>query len=100
MHGYWRCIAGNQHHPRRCGTSAQRALSATLWRAEREAAARFRNVTAVDLSTPYCEGGFCSPVDGRHLAFKDDNHFNQTYMRWHFRPLLRPILRTAMRPAA
>jgi hypothetical protein len=41
----------------------------------------------------------CSPVDGQLLAFKDDNRFNQTYMKRHFRPLLRPILADAMQRA-
>lgn len=96
MHGYWRCIAAHAGSPRVCGTTVGKALSARTWRMERQVAKRFDNVQTVDLSTPFCTGGFCSPVDGRHLAFKDDNHFNQTYMMWHFRPLLRPILKEAM----
>ncbi len=99
MQGYWRCIANNQHAPRRCGTSVKKALSARLWRVEKQVAAKFPTVSAVDLSTPFCKGGFCSPVDGRHLAFKDDNHFNQTYMHWHFQPLLRPLVKSAMAQA-
>ena len=31
-----------------------------------------------------------------YLMFKDDNHWNQTFMRAHFTPLLRPILEEAV----
>ncbi len=99
MNGYWNCIAAHQETPRRCGTTVGKALSKSLWQAEQQVAARFPTVRTVDLSTPFCKGGFCSPVDGNHLAFKDDNHFNQTYMHWHFQPLLRPILKDAMEVA-
>jgi hypothetical protein len=99
MQGYWRCIAANQHTPRRCGTTVRNALSARIWKAESDAAQQFDNVATLDLSTPFCAKGFCSPVDGRLLAFKDDNHFNQTYMKRHFLPLLRPVLSDAMQRA-
>jgi hypothetical protein len=28
--------------------------------------------------------------------FKDDNHWNQTFVKAHFAPLLRPIIEAAM----
>ena len=64
MRGYWSCIARNQSTPRRCGTSTKKALSAKLWRVEKQVAAKYPTVQTIDLSTPFCKGGFCSPVDG------------------------------------
>lgn len=96
MNGYWRCIAKNQARPKRCGTATSKALPAGIWGIEKYAAARFPNVKAVDLSTQFCGGSFCSPVDGKLLAFKDDNHWNQVYVRARLGPKLAPHVTTAM----
>jgi hypothetical protein len=85
-----------------CGGPARTTLNATLWAAERRAAAAFPGrVTAVDLTTPTCPRGWCGPIDGRYLRFKDSNHWTQTYMRVHFGPLVDRLLVAAMaRPGA
>lgn len=96
MNGYWRCIAKNQARPARCGTATSKALPAGIWRIEKASAAKFPNVKAVDLSTPFCGGSFCSPADGKLLAFKDDNHWNQVYVRARLGPRLAPHITAAM----
>jgi hypothetical protein len=81
----------------KCGTRISRALNSAIWAAERRAAAAFPGkVATVDLSTPFCRRGWCGPLDGRYLAFKDDNHWTQTYMRVHFAPLINRELVAAM----
>lgn len=81
----------------RCGAPRSRALNSALWAAEVRAAAAFPSrVTAVDLTSPVCPGGWCGPLDGRYLRFKDDNHWTQTYVRVHFGPLVDRLLVPAM----
>jgi hypothetical protein len=70
----------------KCGTTSAKALSAGIWAAEKRAAAAASatypgRVVTVDLSTPHCGGGWCGPVDGPYLAFKDDNHWTQTWVK-------------------
>ncbi len=96
MNGYWRCIERNKSTPNKCGRPTKKALSGKIWRIEKRAAARYSSVTAVDLSTAFCEGRFCSPVNNGMLAFKDDNHWNQIYVRKHLRPQFAPSINTAM----
>ncbi|MFA7267576.1 MAG: SGNH hydrolase domain-containing protein [Candidatus Nanopelagicales bacterium] len=96
MNGYWRCIAKNQARPKRCGTATSKALPGGIWRIEKASAATFPNVKSVDLSTQFCGGSFCSPADGKLLAFKDDNHWNQVYVRARLGPKLAPHVTAAM----
>ncbi|NQU37544.1 MAG: hypothetical protein HQ526_08140 [Actinobacteria bacterium] len=96
MNGYWRCIERNQSRPRRCGAPTSKALSGQIWRVEKRAAKKYSSVTAVDLSKPFCGGRFCSPVNKGMLAFKDDNHWNQIYMRKRLTPQLAPYIDAAM----
>ena len=49
-----------------------------------------------DLTSATCSSTWCGPVIRPYLMFKDDNHWNQTFMRAHFAPLLRPILEAAV----
>jgi hypothetical protein len=82
---------------RRCGTTKSRALNAATWHAETSAAAAFpERVTAYDLTSATCSSTWCGPVVRPYLMFKDDNHWNQTFMRIHFAPLLRPIIEAAV----
>jgi hypothetical protein len=84
----------------RCGASKSRALNAVLWAAEMRAAASFPGrVTSVDLTSGVCPAGWCGPIDGRYLRFKDDNHWTQTYMKAHFAPLVDALLVPAMNRA-
>ncbi len=84
----------------KCGTTVRRALSAGTWAAERRAAASFPGrVVTVDLSRPTCTDGWCGPVAVPYLAFKDDNHWTQTYMKAVLYPKLRPVLIAAMKRA-
>jgi hypothetical protein len=82
---------------KRCGTTRSRALSGSTWAAEIRAAASYPGkVSRFDLTSPTCSSTWCGPVIRPYLMFKDDNHWNQTFMKAHFAPLLRPILETAM----
>jgi hypothetical protein len=82
---------------RKCGAPVGRALKGSIWRAEQRAAASFPGrVTVVDLTTPTCRDGWCGPIDKPYLAFKDDNHWTQTYVRAHFRAPVDALLTTAM----
>ncbi len=82
---------------RACGTTKAKALSPATWRAELAAAAAFPGrVTPYDLTSATCSSTWCGPVVRPYLMFKDDNHWNQTFMRAHFAPLLRPIVEAAM----
>lgn len=82
---------------RRCGTTTAKALRAGVWKAEKRAAASFPGrVTVVDLTTPTCPRGWCGPIDVPYLAFKDDNHWTQTYVRAHFSAPVNSLVRAAM----
>jgi hypothetical protein len=82
---------------RRCGTTAGKALRAGIWKAEKRAAASFPGrVTVVDLTTPTCPRSWCGPIDGPYLAFKDDNHWTQTYVRAHFTAQVDSLVTAAM----
>ena len=82
---------------RRCGAPVSRALRVRMWNAERRAAAAFPGrVVTVDLTTSTCRGGWCGPIDGPYLAFKDDNHWTQTYMSAHFAAPVEALLTGAM----
>ncbi|MBI1378897.1 MAG: hypothetical protein GC157_15675 [Frankiales bacterium] len=84
----------------RCGAPKSRATSTALWRAERAAAQAFPGrVTAVDLTSATCPNDWCGPIDKPYLRFKDDNHWNQTYMKAHFTAPVDQALNTAMRVA-
>jgi hypothetical protein len=96
MNGYWRCIENNKSQPDKCGRPTKQALSGKIWNVEKRAAKKYPSVTAVDLSTPFCGGSFCGPVKGGMLAFKDDNHWNQIYMRQRLGPELSPYITAAM----
>jgi hypothetical protein len=60
------------------------------------AAAFAGRVTAYDLTSATCSRTWCGPVVRPYLMFKDDNHWNQTFVRAHFTPLLRPIIEAAV----
>jgi hypothetical protein len=80
-----------------CGTTKAKALSPSTWHAELSAAAVYPGrVTAYDLTSATCSATWCGPVVRPYLMFKDDNHWNQTFMKAHFAPLLRPIVEAAM----
>jgi hypothetical protein len=84
----------------KCGAPVGKALSAATWAAEKRAAASFPGrVVTVDLSAPTCTNGWCGPVAKPYLAFKDDNHWTQTYMKAVLYPSLRPHLIAAMKRA-
>lgn len=85
---------------KRCGTTTSRALNNRIWAAERRAAASFPGrVVVVDLTLPTCPKGWCGPIAKPYLAFKDDNHWTQTYMRAHFTAPLNKLLVVAMEKA-
>jgi hypothetical protein len=85
---------------KRCGAPATSALKGLIWAAEKRAAASFGGrVTVVDLTKATCTGGWCGPIDKPYLAFKDDNHWTQTYMRAHFTKPVGALLDAAMRKA-
>lgn len=66
----------------RCGTTLAKATSAGIWAAEKKAAALFPGrVVTVDLTTRHCPKSWCGPIDGPYLAFKDDNHWTQTWVK-------------------
>ena len=66
----------------KCGTTLAKATSAGIWAAEKKAAAAFGGrVVTVDLTTPTCPNSWCGPIDGPYLAFKDDNHWTQTWVK-------------------
>jgi SGNH domain (fused to AT3 domains) len=70
----------------KCGTTLAKATSASIWNAERAAVAALpadkrARVKTVDLTSPTCAGGWCGPIDGPYLAFKDDNHWTQTWVK-------------------
>jgi hypothetical protein len=70
----------------KCGTTLAKATSAGIWNAERQAVAELPStlrarVKTVDLTSPTCAGGWCGPIDGPYLAFKDDNHWTQTWVK-------------------
>jgi hypothetical protein len=80
-----------------CGTTKARALSPSTWRAELAAAAAYPGrVATYDLTSATCSVTWCGPVVRPYLMFKDDNHWNQTFMKVHFAPLLRPIVEAAV----
>jgi hypothetical protein len=82
---------------RRCGATTATALRAGIWKAEQRAAASFAGrVSAVDLTTPTCPDRWCGPISGPYLAFKDDNHWTQTYVRAHFSAPVDRELQAAM----
>jgi len=82
---------------RACGTTKARALNPATWRAELAAAASFPGrVAAYDLTSATCSPTWCGPVVRPYLMFKDDNHWNQTFVKAHFGPLLRPLVEAAM----
>jgi hypothetical protein len=82
---------------RACGTTKARALNPATWRAELAAAANYPGrVAAYDLTSATCSPTWCGPVIRPYLMFKDDNHWNQTFMKVHFAPLLRPLVEAAM----
>lgn len=62
-----------------CATPIAEALAPGAWRVERAAAKAVPGTSTVDLSTPYCRSGFCRPVDGAYLAFRDAHHWTRTY---------------------
>jgi hypothetical protein len=81
----------------RCGTTRSRALNSATWKAETAAVASFPGkVKAYDLTSATCSSTWCGPVIRPYLMFKDDNHWNQTFMKAHFAPLLRPIIDAAV----
>ena len=96
MNGYWRCIEKNQSRPDRCGGATKKALSNKIWKVEKRAASQYPSVTTADLSKPFCGGSFCGPVKDGMLAFKDDNHWNQIYVRKRLAPQLSPYITAAM----
>lgn len=70
----------------KCGTTLAKATSAGIWNAERQAVAALPDalrarVRTVDLTTPTCPNNWCGPIDGPYLAFKDDNHWTQTWVK-------------------
>lgn len=70
----------------KCGTTLAKATSAGIWNAERQAVAELPStlrarVKTVDLTTPTCPNSWCGPIDGPYLAFKDDNHWTQTWVK-------------------
>jgi hypothetical protein len=82
---------------RACGTTKAKALNPATWSAELAAAATYPGrVAAYDLTSATCSPTWCGPVVRPYLMFKDDNHWNQTFMKAHFAPLLRPIIEAAM----
>ena len=81
----------------RCGTTRSKALSSSTWHAETTAVASYPGrVAAYDLTSATCSSTWCGPVIRPYLMFKDDNHWNQTFMKAHFAPLLRPIIEAAV----
>jgi SGNH domain (fused to AT3 domains) len=81
----------------KCGGPTRTTLSSAMWAAETRAAASFAGrVVVADLTTPTCPRSWCGPIDGRYLRFRDSNHWNQTYMRVHFAPLVDALLVPAM----
>jgi hypothetical protein len=80
-----------------CGTTKAKALNLPTWRAELAAAASFPGrVVPYDLTSATCSPTWCGPVVRPYLMFKDDNHWNQTFVKAHFAPLLRAIIEAAM----
>jgi hypothetical protein len=76
-------------------------MSAGIWAAEKRAAASFPGrVTAVDLTTRHCGGGWCGPIDGPYLAFKDDNHWTQTWVKARMNQPVYSLVKGAMARAA
>ncbi|MGD9956524.1 MAG: SGNH hydrolase domain-containing protein [Candidatus Nanopelagicales bacterium] len=70
----------------KCGTTLAKATSAGIWNAERKAVAELpaalrARVRTVDLTTATCPNNWCGPIDGPYLAFKDDNHWTQTWVK-------------------
>ena len=86
---------------RKCGSTVAKALRASIWAAEKRAAASFPGrVLTVDLTTPTCAGGWCGPIARPYLAFKDDNHWTQTYVRALFSAPVTALVAGAMDRAA
>lgn len=81
----------------KCGTTSAKALSAGIWAAEKKAAAGFPGrVVAVDLTTAHCPNSWCGPIDGPYLAFKDDNHWTQTWVKARMNKPVYTLVKAAM----
>ena len=88
----WGTSAGSH-----CGTTRAKALSGGTWSREVFATKSFPGkVRAYDLTTPTCSATWCGPIARPYLMFKDDNHWNQTFMKARFGPLLRTIVDAAV----
>lgn len=85
----------------KCGSTLSKAMSAGIWAAEKRAAASFPGrVTAVDLTTRHCANSWCGPIDGPYLAFKDDNHWTQTWVKARMNQPVYSLVKAAMARAA
>jgi hypothetical protein len=64
-----------------CEASAKGLISDEVYAAQRNAAARFPNVTTVDLTEFICPGGICKARDSDRMIYRDSNHLDVNFAR-------------------
>lgn len=62
-----------------CSFDAVQGSSRDRMLAERQAADKFENVDAVDMTTIVCPNGRCSPLRDAMILFSDEHHLTATY---------------------
>lgn len=73
------CVAANLDDPDTCGTSLE---AATEWFDPMpEAAARVGRARSINMNNAICDDGFCAPVVGNVLAYRDPHHLTATFAR-------------------
>ncbi len=71
------CLAKNPKRPKVCGISKEEALSENLpWDKLDE---QPKNVTFADLSDYFCIGGYCPPIIGNVIVYRDQHHLSTYY---------------------
>lgn len=76
------CLSSTGGDTTGCAGSPRTGLSRMLWRAERQVAAEFGKVRAVQMTRFICADTVCGPVTSTDiLRYRDDTHLTTTYVK-------------------
>lgn len=93
--GVYRCVRDHVYRQDKCAFKKARAIEKSGAGSQREAAARVKGASVVDLTDYLCPGKVCPPVIGAVLLYRQGSHITNTYAR-----TLAPILTSKLRKAA
>jgi len=72
------CLRENWKRARRCGFRTTRSRSRSY---DYKAARKVRGVRIIDPQRLLCPGGWCRPLDGRYLIYRNESHLAATWTR-------------------